>query len=187
MSILKPAILVFSMAILTGCNNYNIKYDYDTQANYAAFKTFDWYAASVRARGKANNVENPLMDRRVRGAVERELVAKGFQLQKTAEPDFLVTYYPVYRNRAYHTSTTVGVGWGRRPFGYGVATRFHELHQFQEGSIVLEIVDNKTNQLIWQGAATGALTGLEDPQDADEQVAKAVHSLLEQFPPQRGR
>ena len=48
----------------------------------------------------------------------------------------------------------------------------------------MEVVDFKSNQLVWQGAAEGALTGLDNPEEANEQVAKAVHALLDRFPPQ---
>ncbi len=51
------------------------------------------------------------------------------------------------------------------------------------GNIVIEIVDFKSNHLIWQGAAVGALTGLSSPEDADEVVPKAVRDILSKFPP----
>lgn len=53
------------------------------------------------------------------------------------------------------------------------------------GTIVIEIVDFKTNQVIWQGAAAGALTGLSNPEGADEVVPKAVRDILSKFPPTR--
>ncbi len=178
-------ILLFPVVLgaMAGCAPFTVKYDYDSHANYAAYKTYDWYAASSKAKGKSDGVENPIMDRRVRSAVEREMSAKGLKLEKTGEPDVLVTYYPAYRRGTVYTTTSVG-GWGwARPFGYGVGTHFTEAHPYQEGSIILEIVDNKTNQLVWQAVAEGALTGLEDPEDAEEQVGKAVKQMLTRFPP----
>jgi hypothetical protein len=181
----KSALAALTLGLLAACTPYTVKVDYDAHAGYAAYKTFDWYAASARAKGRSAGVENPIMDRRVRAAIERELAAKGFKNEKAGEPDFLVTYYPIYRNRAAVITTTVGYGqpWGWRPYGYGVATRFHDVQHYQEGSIVLEIVDAKSNQLVWQGAAAGALTGLDDPREAEEQVGKAIKDLLDRFPP----
>jgi hypothetical protein len=57
------------------------------------------------------------------------------------------------------------------------------VRNYKEGTIVIEILDFKTNQLIWQGAAAGALTGLNNPEDADELVPKAVRDILTKFPP----
>ena len=63
----------------------------------------------------------------------------------------------------------------------GVSTS--QVKHFKEGTIVLEIVDFKSNQLVWQGAAAGALTGLNTPEDADELVPRAVRDILAKFPP----
>jgi hypothetical protein len=183
----KPVLMSLALAVLTGCAPFTVKYDYDARAHFEAFKTYDWYAASSKAKGQAAGVENPIMDRRVRNAVERELAAKGLKQQTTGEPDLLVTYYPVYNHRAMVTSTGFGGGWGYRPYGLGMGTSITEVHHYQEGSIVLELVDNKTNQLIWQAAAEGALSNLEDPQEAEEQVGKAVKALLTRFPPARAK
>jgi hypothetical protein len=181
---LRSVLLPLSLGLLAGCAPYTVKFDYDSHASYASYKTYDWYAASKKAQGKSDGVENPIMDRRVRSAVERGLAAKGFRMEKTGEPDFLVTYYPVYRHGTVYTTTTLGTGWGwYRPWGYGVGTQFTEARAFREGTIVLEIVDNKTNQLIWQAAAEGALTGLDDPEDAEQQVGAAVTQMLARFPP----
>jgi hypothetical protein len=181
---MKTALLPIALGLLAGCTPYTVKYDYDARAPYASFKTFDWYAASSKAKGKSDGIENPIMDRRVRAAVERELAAKGLKAEKNGEPDVLVTYYPVYRRGAIVTTTTMGGGWGwARPWGYGVGTQFTEARPYREGSIILEIVDNKTNQLIWQAVAEGALTGLDDPEDAEQQVGEAVRKMLSRFPP----
>ena len=177
--------LVPALALLAGCTPFTVRYDFDPHSAFKTFKSYDWYAASAKAKGRSDGMENPIMDRRVRRIVERELAAKGYQLKPEGEPDFLLTYYPAYRDRLVQTYTTLGpwgYGWSMRPWGYGAATGFEEVRSFREGSIVLEVVDNKSNQMVWQAVADGALTGLQDPQDAEEQVTLAVRKLLEKFP-----
>jgi len=186
MKTMRLAAAFFGLLLLSACTRAQIKYDYDARADYASFKTYDWMAAPKRAKEKAKNVDNLIMDRRVKGAIERELTAKGFRSEGTADPDFLVTYYPVYKDRAYRTTTHIGMGWGYRPFwGMRTGTTLSQVHSYKEGTIVVEIVDFKTSQLIWHGAAVGALTGLETPEDAEEVVTREVHRLLEGFPPHR--
>ena len=179
-----PFFAPLCLLLLTACSGYSVKTDYDRSTNYAAYKTFDWYAASQRAKAQARGMENPIMDRRVHGAVEKELMAKGYKLETAAEPDFLVTYYPVYRDRKLRTSTSIGTGFGRR-WGYGVGLRFSssDVRHYKEGTIVVEIVDGRSNQLVWQAVAEGALTGLDHPEEAEAQVARAVKDLLDRFPP----
>jgi hypothetical protein len=175
---LTPALL--ALALLTGCASYSVSYDYDVTASFGRYKTFDYYASKKGTRGTTS-----LMDKRVRAAVEKELQAKGFVMETKADPDFLVTYYPVVQERKYRTTTHVrmGMGWGYRPFYGGMGVSTSQVHRYKEGTIVIEIVDFKTNQMIWQGAAAGALTGLNNPEDADEVVPKAVRDILGKFPP----
>ncbi len=186
MKSMQLATACLGLILLSACTRAQIRYDYDARANYASFKTFDWLAAPKRAKAKAGNIENPIMDRRVKGAIERELMAKGFKSEAAADPDFLVTYYPIYKDRAYRTTTQVGMSWGYRPrLGVRSGATVSQVHSYKEGTIVVEIVDFKTNQLIWHGAAVGALTGLETPEDAEVVVTREVGRLLEGFPPHR--
>jgi hypothetical protein len=169
---------LLSLALLAACSSYNVTYDYDVTASYGRFKTFDYYTSKKGTGGTTS-----LMDKRVRAAVEQELRAKGFAMETQADPDFLVTYYPIVKNRKVRTTVRSGWGWGYRPFygGGGVATS--SVRNYKEGTIVIEIVDFKSNQMIWQGAANGALTGLDNPEDANEVVSKAVRDILAKFPP----
>ena len=57
------------------------------------------------------------------------------------------------------------------------------VRNYEEGTIIIEIVDFKSNQMIWQGTVNGALTGLDNPEDANEVVSKAVRDILVKFPP----
>jgi hypothetical protein len=169
---------LFFLALLSACRSYNVTYDYDVTASYSRYKTFDYYTSK---KGKGGTTT--LMDKRVRAAVENELQAKGFNMDTKADPDFLVTYYPVMQNRKVRTTTHVGWGWGYRPMYGHVGTSTSQVHHYKEGTIVIEIVDFKSNQLIWTGAAVGALTDLNTPEEADEVVPKAVRDILSKFPP----
>jgi hypothetical protein len=169
---------LLSMALLTACRGYNVTYDYDVTASYARYKTFDYYTSKKGTGGTTS-----LMDKRVRASVEKELQAKGFIRETKADPDFLVTYYPVVTNHKVRTTVHSGWGWGYRPFYGGMGVSSSQVQNHKEGTIVIEIVDFKSNQMIWQGAAAGALTGLNNPEDADEVVPKAVRDILAKFPP----
>ncbi len=172
------AVLLLPLALLLGCSGYSVNYDYDVTASFGRYRTFDYYTTKKGTGGTTS-----LMDKRVRAAVEKELQAKGFAMETRSDPDFLVTYYPVVKDRKVRTTTRVGVGWGYRPVYGRVGTTTSQVKHYKEGTIVIEIVDFKSNQMIWQGAAVGALTGLASPDDADEVVPKAVRDILAKFPP----
>jgi hypothetical protein len=141
------------------------------------------------AMTRSERALNPIMNRRVRRLVEQELTTRGYRRETSGTPDFLVAYYPVWQDRLVQTYTAVGpawgYGWGMRPwgYGYGFGTGFAEVQRYREGSIVLEVLDPRTRQVVWQAVAEGALTDLRDPQDAEEQVGLAVRKMLAKFPP----
>lgn len=172
---------------LAGCTPYQVNYDYDVRAPFKGYKTFDWLAAPRWAKERAQKVENAFMEHRVRAIVERELVAKGFKLEATGQPDFLVTYYPVYQRKAYVTTTGYGwgYGWGHPYWGGGMSGSVSQVHPYTEGTIVLEIVDAKTDQMVWTSSAAGALTNLSSPAEAEEVIGNAVKDMLYEFPPKR--
>ena len=170
-----------ALLLLTACSS--VKYDYDVTQDFSRYRTFDLYAPGHHGRGGG---EDGLMDTRIRTAVAAELQAKGFAREEVADPDFLVACYPVYRKRRYRTTTRVGFGGGGwyRPWGYRVGTSFSQVHQYREGTLAIEIVDARSNQLVWQGTDEGILTGLDDPERANDAVASAVRDVLSKFPPQ---
>jgi len=181
---MRLALLVPAALLLLGCVPYTVKHDYDPGANFRAYRTLEGDPAGRRAKGQPQG-GSAILDRRVQAAVIQQLKAQGFVEAAGAEPDFLVTYYPIYKDRRTRTTTQVGVGggWRGRRFGYGVGTRFSEVRHYKEGTLVVEIVDGKRNELVWQSAAVGALSNLGDPEEAQEQVAKAVADMLAKFPP----
>ncbi|HTL98686.1 MAG TPA: DUF4136 domain-containing protein [Holophagaceae bacterium] len=172
-----------ALLLLTACSS--VKYDYDVTQDFSRYRTFDLYAPGRHAGG-TRTPEDTLMDKRIRAAVAGELQAKGFAREEVADPDFLVACYPVYRARRYRTRTTVGIGGGGwyRPWGYRVGTSFSQVHEYRQGSLIIEVVDARTNQLVWQGTDEGVLTDLDDPDQANDAVASAVKDTLAKFPPQ---
>jgi hypothetical protein len=179
MPLIRPAALLLPLILLTGCTSYKVNHDYDVTADFSRYKTFDYFTAKKNGTGGTTT----FMDNRVRAALESELMTRGFTKETKGDPDFLVTYYPVMQQKQYHTTTHVGFGWGSYP-GFGhVGTSSTQAHQYKEGTIVIEIVDFRSNRMVWQGAAVGALSDQYSPEEASEIIPRAVHDILAKFPP----
>lgn len=175
-----------ALAFALGCSGPEVHFDYDTHANYKAFRTWDWYAASKAQAARAGGVQNPLMDGRVRSAVEAELAARSLRKESTADPDILVTYYPVYHRRERHRPRVglgMGLGVGGLGVGVGVGAPVGSRPSGKIGSIVLEIQDFKSHMVLWRAQADDVLDDAENPEDLDHDVAQAVRKMLDRFPP----
>jgi hypothetical protein len=179
--------LVPVLALLAGCAGFHVKYDSDPHAPFATYKTFAWNPSAPKASGGAGGLDNPIMERRVRRIVEAELAARGYQ-RSEGKPDFLLSCYPAYRDRVVETYTAVAPAWGwGRPWGYGAGPGLVQAEAYREASIVLEVADARSGQMVWQAVAEGALDGIRDPQDAEEQVGLAVKKMVARFPPPKPR
>lgn len=173
-----------SLLFLAGCSPYRIKVDYDRKFDFSGFRSYAWYASSAHAQARKQPVDNPLMDRRVRRAIGDELARRGFRLEIQEACDFLVAYYPIYTRHKVRTTTGFGgMGWGYRPFYGGIHTATTWVHEYREGTLVLEVVDARTHELVYQAAAEGALDEVKTPEEAEGIIQRAVTELLEGFPP----
>ncbi len=168
------AILVASLAfILLNCSPISVKSDYDQGVDFSSYKTFGW----VDMKNAAGPIHrNPVMAGQVRAAVEREMQAKGFTKTDGDNADLKIAFHAGVKDKI--DVTTHGYGYWRRRGPHVVAV---DVHQYKEGTLVLDFVDTKEKQLVWRGWGTGVIG---DPSEAVEKIGKAVTKILEKFPPQ---
>jgi hypothetical protein len=151
-----------------------VKTDYDRSANFAQYKTYSWEQVKTK---------DPLFVDRIKSAVNAALTSKGWTeapsggdvsiiaIQTTQEQQTLNTFYDGF-----------GGGWGWRRFGgggFGDATTTTETYQV--GTLVIDLFDTKTKQLIWRGTASDTLSNNSNKNI--ENLNKGVEKLLKKFPP----
>ena len=56
--------------------------------------------------------------------------------------------------------------------------------KYNEGVLFIDIVDNKKNQLVWQGIGKGYIYS-DLPEKKGEKISAMVSKILLQFPPSR--
>jgi hypothetical protein len=116
---------------------------------------------------------------RVGAAVEAGLKAKGY-LQAEGAPDFLVATYVGRQSRIQVTDW--GYGYGPRGAWYGGGV---DVYQYEQGSLVLDIVDARTKKLVWRGTATAIIDPGASPEERTKRINEAVAKMLEDFPPRK--
>ena len=63
-------------------------------------------------------------------------------------------------------------------------TRGVSEYRYEEGTLILDFMDAKTNKLIWRGAAKAEIDRVNTPGKKDKLIAEAVQKILKSFPPQ---
>ena len=182
---LKNVIFLTVLAIFIGCSGIEVSQDYDVAADFSNLKTFDWYLAEQKKTGDLR-VDNPLLDSRIRKAVDRLLAQKGYQRISQGTPDFYVGYkYGIFtRIGSEPVSTGIGFGFGGSGSfgGIGIGTG-GDVREYDEGMLVIDITDTKNGKLLWRGTGTRRVSRHSDPEKITKKVNENVEKILAQFPP----
>jgi hypothetical protein len=152
----------------------DVKTDYDHNTNFTQYKTYSWEKVKTK---------DPLFVDRIKSAVNAALTAKGWTqvgsggdvsiiaIQMTQDQQTLNTFYD-----------GLGGGWGWRRFGgggFGEATTTTETYKV--GTLIVDLYDTKTKQLIWRGSSSDTLSN--NANKNTENLDKGVEKMFKKFPP----
>jgi len=156
-----------AIVFITGCSTIQVESDYNREVDFSKYKTYRWIP---HVKGTEDNplMNDPLIESHVRNAVNTEMTKKGFTKIEEGHPDFLMAYYFTARNRVDVTHY------------YGYWYPQTNVYRYQEGTLVIDMVDRAEKQLIWRGWATGVL---EDRSRINDQINYSVQKLLKKYPP----
>jgi hypothetical protein len=181
-----PLLQLLVMLVMSGCTAVQVSQDYDPATDFSSYQTFGWAPEPERTSGDPV-LDSPLMDRRIRSAVEETLRAKGYSFRADERPDVQVAYYLYVRSRIEADTFRSGYGWYgyRYPYwgGWGYDT---VLRQYDEGTLIIDFVEVGSGKLIWRGTGSRRVTLQTDPAKTTKMVYQTVAEILKQFPPTRG-
>jgi hypothetical protein len=167
-------LLLFTVSNAVNAWGQKVIVDFDKEANFAAYKTYAWT--------KGTPVQNPLMDQRITGGIDKQLAAKGLQkVDAGANPDLVVLYHgAVGTETQLNTMSTGGYGWGyRRGGGMGMSTT--TVDKIPVGQLAVDIGDAKTKMLLWLGNASDTLS--DKPEKNEKKINSALEKMFKKFPP----
>jgi hypothetical protein len=61
------------------------------------------------------------------------------------------------------------------------------IYSYREGTLILDLMDSKTNNLIWRGWAVSPLDSSYKPEEIDKLIKKAVAKIFNKFPKTRNQ
>jgi hypothetical protein len=152
-----------------------VHFDYDRSANFTTYKTYQWMDQKTLDPG------DQLLDRDIKRAVNQQLVGKSLR-QVDNGGDLQVTYQGMISQEKQFD----GFGWGGRGWGMpgsGTVTT----STIEVGTLVIELFDSGTRQLVWRGVASKTLDISKDPDKNYKKLEKAMAELLKNYPPHGGK
>ncbi|MGY4539918.1 hypothetical protein ACVW0P_004359 [Mucilaginibacter sp. UYNi724] len=195
------------VSLLSACSSYNYYTAAQNKTNLSSYKTFAW-AATQQNPNKQWRPLDEIGRGKIQEATRQALVGKGLSLQDQ-NPDLLVRYltvtgrgsktefYSPYYGGFYGGGFGFGYGGFYRPWGFGYGGwggpwgyggwggGYSQKVHYKEGTIIIDLIDSKTQQVVWRGYGVGEL---QNPKQTMRDIPKVVEGIIKQLelaPPMR--
>jgi hypothetical protein len=194
MKVSSAILLIAGVALFAGCgSSIELNNDFDQQYDFSKITTFEWVAkntdnaAAQNARQAQQN--NSLLEGRIKNAVIEQLRLKGMT-ESANNPDVYVVYHVGAKDKVDIQSYGYGYsGYGRYGgvYGgpYGVGGGGISTYNYQEGTLIIDMYDATSKELVWRGTGTDVLAENPTAQQITENINKAVAAILSQYPPKK--
>jgi hypothetical protein len=170
----RKIINVVGVMLLTATASFaqQVKTDFDRDLDFGHYKTYSWEKVQT---------QDPLWVDRIKEAVNSTLAAKGWTrvdsggdvaviaVESTQDQQTLDTFYDGF-----------GGGWRWRGFG-GFGDSTTTVDTYQVGTLVVDLFDASTKNLIWRGSASDTLSDKSDKNI--KTLDKGVQKMFDRFPP----
>lgn len=177
-----------AMTVLSGCSTARISAEQDKNISFDTYHTFAWLPpdqkdlqTNITIRNQADAIQS---------AVDRELEIRGM-LPDTSAPDLLVRYYiGTHDHTTYHNEPIYSYPmsqpffWGRRMW-YGSGGGYYPVYNrsyqtvVRDGTLSVDVIDRKTNNVIWRGASEERV---DDLASMSAGISQNTRAIFEKYP-----
>jgi hypothetical protein len=158
------AVITITFIFIAGCSSITVNQDYDTSFDFSKWKNYGFLPIS-----ESEGIDQLSADK-LTNAIKTQLNAKGY---KDAEPaDFGIALH-------FGQQTVTDI----QSYGYGYWGGGVDVSQYQQGSLVVDLIDMKTNKLEWRGTGQGVMSDNPDVQERTANIDTAIAQILAPFPP----
>lgn len=164
----------------------DVKMNYDKTADFSKFKSYAWMTPR-----KVSGVDDPAaLERVVKSAADAHLAQRGFAPATTGTPDFLIGYHAVVEPKVEEfvldtRYDDVSDAFYERIAPYAGPAGQRRTETYDEGTLVLDIVDAGNRQLVWRSSMEGRVNKKLKPAEREKRVAKGIAQMLGMFPPRK--
>jgi hypothetical protein len=175
--------LALTFGLASGCATQpRVGSDYDQSATFRNYHTFTVMQREHRA---LENPLNPLVAARVGDAIRADLTGRGYvEASDPRVADFVIDFTIGSRERTDITAYPQPyAGWGRPGWWGGpYSGDAVNVHQYQEGTLSLDVFDTRSHRPVWHGWAKNELSD-DDIERSAGPLQRAVAAVLAKFPP----
>jgi hypothetical protein len=178
-------LLPLCLALLAGAcaTPMESNFDFDPGASFSGYRSWYWLTddRSITPPGREPGV-SPLTLGRIADAIERELVARGFDKAPSRDKaDFVVDFTVGSRERITVESYPwyYRGPWHWRPYYWEPQ---YVTRTYRVGTLAIDVFDQHSRAPAWHGWASKRITA-RDIEAPEQPIAEAVAAILANFPP----
>jgi hypothetical protein len=152
-------------------------------AGLATLHSFRILEGPVRRDGRrVTGLDDPMIDNSIANRTIREAIVRAFQERgytfNEMRADFAVAFYASATQKLDVSEWDYGYPYPRRwPYP---GARGQTITQYTEGSVVIDVINASTHELLWRGEGTAHLT--DDTSQDLKRLAKAAEAIVAKFP-----
>lgn len=172
---------IFSLALVTilflltatTLTAQDVKYNFMPGTDFSKYHTYKW--VTIEGGGHPNQI----VDAEIKQSVDSQLASKGLTKTDSDKADLYVGYQIAVDKEKQWSG--YGMGGGIRWGGMATATS----STISVGSLVLDLYDPATKQLVWSGNATKTIDPSSNQEKNQKNLDKAMQKLLKNYPPKQ--
>ena len=147
----KITILFLFISVLFSCNTIRVSSDFNKNTDFSKLKTYAFSKNGIN-KVKINDIDK----KRILRAIDVELYNKGFR-KSSIDPDFTINFFTETNQKVnyYPSSNYYGSAVPYGGMGHYAGSWYLNSFKYNEGVLFIDIVDNKKNELVWQGIGKG--------------------------------
>jgi hypothetical protein len=165
-------ILLMAVCLLAplGCGtSMSVKQDWDPDYRFDGIDAYAWLPLH-----STQNIGEMRLKRLV-DAIDSELAAKGLRLTAD-DPDVLLVL---------HVMSEAVLDLAQYGYSPGWSQGNSKMTDLGIGTLMVDVVDAKSRDLVWRAVADGGVDPSASPADQEKRFAKLAKKLFENFPPQQ--
>jgi hypothetical protein len=149
----------------------DVKTNYMPGTDFSKYHTYKWVAI------EGGSHPNQIVDAQIKQSVDSQLATKGLTKTDSDKADLYLAYQTAVDQEKQWSG--YGMGGGVRWGGMGTATS----STINVGSLVVDMYDPATKQLVWTGTATKTLDPSSNQEKNQKNLDKAMAKLMKNYPP----
>ena len=173
-----------SLMTLAACTSGpEVRVQLDRSADFSQYRTF----AFVSPLGTDRDGYQSIVSQNLKAATQREMEARGLRLDVNA-PQLLVNFNASLDDKLRVTSVpSASFGMGYYGYRYGMYSAwpmYHDstvVHQYQQGTLNIDVVDAARKQLVWEGVVTKSVSQ-HDIDNMEAAINAAVAAAFAKYP-----